>query len=191
MKFAFLLLIVLALAGNLSRADEMNIATVDIRKIFDTWKFSISSQKKVAEIKDSLGKENNDRLAVISRYQMERSKLRQTYIKNQETMSDADKKAMDLKFRSLGRDAVALEQDRRDFSGKEKRILANDISSQANLILDQISQTIQVYALDKKYDMVIEMGGHTTRNVPLFVHLEGAVDITEKIIKLLNESDAE
>jgi len=169
----------------------MNIATVDIRKIFDTWKFSISSQKKVAEIKDSLEKENNDRLAVISRYQMERSKLRQTYIKNQETMSDADKKAMDLKFRSLGRDAVALEQDRRDFSGKEKRILANDISSQANLILDQISQTIQVYALDKKYDMVIEMGGHTTRNVPLFVHLEGSVDITEKIIKLLNESDAE
>ncbi len=191
MKFAFLLLIVLALAGNISRGDEMKIASVDIRKIFDEWKYSISSQNIITETKDSLERENNDRLAVINRYQMERNKLHQTYKKNQETMSEADKKSMDLKFRSLGRDALALEQDRRDFSEKEKRILANEISSQANLILDQISQTIQVYALGKKYDMVIEMGGHTTRNVPLFVHLEGAVDITEEIIKLLNESDAE
>ena len=191
MKFAFLLLIVLALAGNISRADEMNIASVDIRKIFDAWDYSIASQKKVAEIKDTLEKENNDRLAVISRYQMERSKLHQTYKQNQKTMSEADKKAMDLKFRSLGRDALALEQDRRDFSEKEKRILANEISSQSKLILDQISQTVQVYALEKKYHMVIEMGGNTTRNVPLFVHLDGAVDITENIIKRLNETEGE
>jgi len=191
MKFAFLLLIVLALAGNISRADEMNIASVDIRKIFNAWDYSIASQKRITEIKDSLEKENNDRLAVISRYQMERNKLHQTYKKNQETMSEADKKAMDLKFRSLGRDALALEQDRRDFSEKEKRILANEISSQAKLILDQISQTVQVYALDKKYHMVIEMGGHTTRNVPLFVYLEGAVDITGDIIKHLNETEGE
>ena len=105
------------------------------------------------------------------------------------TMSDADKKKMDIKFRSFGRDAMALEQDRRDFFEKGKRVLANEISSEAKLILDRITQTVQVYALEKKYHMVIEMGGHTTRNLPLFMHLEGAVDITDDIIKRLNDTE--
>ena len=195
MKFGFLILMVVAMAGNIARAqemtDEVSIASVDVRKIFNDWEYSIESQKKIEKTKESLEKENNDRLAVINEYQMERSRMHQQYKTNVATMSAEDKEKMDTKFRSLGRDAVALEQDRRDFFEKGKRRLANEISSEAKLILDQITQSIQVYALQKKYDMVIEMGGQTTRNVPLFVHLEGAVDITGDIIKRLNEDEDE
>ncbi len=188
MKIAFLLLMLVALAGNTARADEMSIATVDVRKIFEAWEYSIDSQKKIEENKESLEKENNDRLAVINQYQMERSKLHQNYKANQESMSDADKKKMDARFRSLGRDAMALEQDRRDFFEKRQQALANEVSTQVKLILDRINETIQTYALEKKLHMVVEAGGHTTRNLPLFVHLEGAVDITDDIVQRLNET---
>jgi Skp family chaperone for outer membrane proteins len=189
MKFAFLLLMVAALVGNIAQADEMSMASVDVRKIFNKWKYSIDSQKKINMNKESLEKENNDRLAVINEYQMERSLMHTQFKSDVATMSDADKKKMDIKFRSFGRDAMALEQDRRDFFEKGKRVLANEISSEAKLILDRITQTVQVYALEKKYHMVIEMGGHTTRNLPLFMHLEGAVDITDDIIKRLNDTE--
>jgi Skp family chaperone for outer membrane proteins len=189
MKFAFLLLMVAALVGNIAQADEMSMASVDVRKIFNKWKYSIDSQKKINMTKESLEKENNDRLAVINEYQMERSRMHTQFKSDVATMSDADKKKMDIKFRSFGRDAMALEQDRRDFFEKGKRVLANEISSEAKLILDRITQTVQVYALEKKYHMVIEMGGHTTRNFPLFMHLEGAVDITDDIIKRLNDTE--
>jgi len=189
MKFAFLLLMVAALVGNIAQADEMSMASVDVRKIFNKWKYSIDSQKKINMTKESLEKENNDRLAVINEYQMERSRMHTQFKSDVATMSDTDKKKMDVKFKSLGRDAMALEQDRRDFFEKGKRVLANEVSSEAKLILDRITQTVQVYALEKKYHMVIEMGGHTTRNVPLFVHLEGAVDITDDIIKRLNDTE--
>lgn len=189
MKFAFLLLMVTALVGNIAQADEMSMASVDVRKIFNKWKYSIDSQKKINMTKESLEKENNDRLAVINEYQMERSRMHTQFKSDVATMSDTDKKKMDVKFKSLGRDAMALEQDRRDFFEKGKRVLANEVSSEAKLILDRITQTVQVYALEKKYHMVIEMGGHTTRNVPLFVHLEGAVDITDDIIKRLNDTE--
>lgn len=189
MKFAFLLLIIVAMVGNVARADDLTVATVDVRKIFNEWKFSIKSQEKIEQTKEGLEQENNDRLAVINQHQMERSKLHQQYKADQATMSAEDKQKMDAKFRSLGRDAMALEQDRRDFFDKGKRALANEISSEANLILDRISQTVQVYALEKKFQMVVETGGHTTRNVPLFMHIEGAVDITEDIIKRLNETE--
>ena len=189
MKFAFLLLMVAALVGNIAQADEMSMASVDVRKIFNKWKYSIDSQKKINMTKESLEKENNDRLAVINEYQMERSRMHTQFKSDVATMSDTDKKKMDVKFKSLGRDAMALEQDRRDFFEKGKRVLANEISSEAKLILDRITQTVQVYALEKKYHMVIEMGGHTTRNLPLFMHLEGAVDITDDIIKRLNDTE--
>ncbi|MCP5535530.1 MAG: OmpH family outer membrane protein [Akkermansiaceae bacterium] len=197
MKFAFLLPMVVAMVGSSAHGQEktdemsqgMRIASVDVRKVFNEWKYSKESQKKIEDTKESLEKENNDRLAVINEYQMERSRMHQQYKANEGTMSAEDKAKMDAKFRSLGRDAVALEQDRRDFFEKGKRQLANEISSEAKLILDQITQSIQVYALEKKYHMVIETGGHTTRNVPLFVHLEGAVDITDEIITRLNEGE--
>ena len=188
MKIACLLVMVVALAGNISRADEMSVATVDVREIFEAWEYSIDSQKKIEENKESLERENNDRLAVINQYQMERSKLHQNYTANQESMSDADKKKMDARFRSLGRDAMALEQDRRDFFEKGQQALANEVATEVKLILDRINEMIQTYALEKKFHMVVEAGGHTTRNLPLFVHLEGAVDITDELIKRLNET---
>ena len=189
MKFAFLILMILAWTGNISRADEMSVASVDVRKIFDAWDYSIDSQKKIGKTKESLEQENNERLTVINQYQMERSKLHQNFKTNQASMSDVDKKKKEAKFRSLGRDAVALEQDRRDFFEKGKRALASDISSEVKLILDRINQAVQTYALEKKYHMVVETGGHTTRNLPLFVHLEGAVDITDEVIKRLNGAE--
>jgi len=104
-------------------------------------------------------------------------------------MSQEDKAKLDEKFLRLRREAMALEQDRRDFLAKAKRALGREVSSEAKLILDKISQAIQDYAMEKEYDMVVETGGHTSRNVPLFVHLEGAVDITDDIIKLLNHAE--
>ncbi len=77
----------------------------------------------------------------------------------------------------------------RDFFEKGKRLLASDISSEVKLILDRINQMVQTYALEKKHHMVVETGGHTTRNLPLFVHLEGAVDITDEVIKRLNDAE--
>lgn len=170
-----------------SHAHEMKIARVDVRTIFNKWGYSVDSQAKIQAATEELEKENNDRLAVINEYQMERNKLHQLFKANRSSMTDEEKKKMDARFKSLGRDAMALEQDRRDFFDRGKRMLANEISSEAKLILDRIGQMVRVYALEKKYEMVIESGGHTTRNVPLFIHLEGAEDITNDVIKRLND----
>lgn len=67
----------------------------------------------------------------------------------------------------------------RDFNGKAKRNLDLEVSAQSKLILQRITEAVQVYALAEKYDMVIETGGHTTRNLPLFLHLDNAEDITD------------
>ncbi|MBT8036807.1 MAG: OmpH family outer membrane protein [Verrucomicrobiae bacterium] len=187
MKFACFLLLAVTLAGGISRADQMRVATVNVRQIFDAWNDSIQSQETFKQAKKALDQENSDRLAVIKQHQIARTKLHQEFKANHASMSDAEKNKLDARYRSLGRDATALEQDRLDFLKKGEREWARAISSESKLILDRIHQAVQVYALEKKYQMVVESGGQTTRDLPLFVHLAGAVDITSDVIDRLNQ----
>ena len=189
MKFFILMALIVAFSGNLVNAGDLRIASVDVRKIFNGWQRSVQAKEKIEKTRERLERENNERLAVINQYRMERSKMHQIFKAHSKTMSQEDRDKMDVKFRSLGRDALALEQDRRDFFRKNRRMMMSEVSSQAKLILDQITQLIRAYAEEKKIDMVVEMGGDTTRNVPLFLHLEGAEDITNEIIKRLNQMD--
>ena len=172
-------------------ADDFQVASLDVRKIFNEWKYSIESKKKIEEKRAELEEENNNRLAVINNLQMQRTKLHQNYKQNAASMTGDQKKTMDLKFRSMGRDAMALEQDRRDFFQKGRRLINDEITSEANLILDRIVEAAQVYAKEKKFAMVVETGGQTTSNVSLFLHLEGATDITDELIKQLNTAEQE
>ncbi|MFK7909906.1 MAG: OmpH family outer membrane protein [Akkermansiaceae bacterium] len=187
MKLSVIVILVMSILSPILLAEDFKVAKFDVRKIFNEWQYSVESQKKIEDKRAELEEENNVRLATINSLQMQRTKMHQEYQKNKAGMSDEDKLEMDRKFRSLGRDAMALERDRRDFFQKGRSNLASEITSEANMILDQISEEAQVYALEKKFAMVVESAGETTSNTPFFLHLEGAVDITEELIKRLND----
>ena len=187
MKFVLLLLLSTLLSMNTSRADDMRIATADVSKIFDNWNFSIKSKEKLQKLEELIEKENNDRLAVIQRLQVMRGRMAEKFTQNAAAMSAEDKSKMNNEYLSMGLELKALERDRRDFLENEERRVFKERISVARSILDRINEAIQVYALGKKYHMVIEAGGHSTRSVPLFLHLEGAVDISDEIISKLNE----
>lgn len=180
-----------AVSASKVQAEQMKIASVDVRKIFKGWKFAIESERKLEAARESLERENNERRAVINQYQMQRNKMHQEYQANKASVTPEEKAKLDREFIDLGRDSFALEQDRRDFYTKAKRNLDRDVTAQSKLILDKISEAIRAYAQAKKYDMVIEMGGHTTRNMPLFVHLDQAKDITEAVLEKLNKESNE
>lgn len=186
MKVSFFAAMAFSVMTSMLSADDFRIAEFDVRKIFNEWQYSVESQKKIEDRRSELEEENNARLATINNLQMQRTKMHQDYKKNAASMSDEQKKKMDLTFRRLGRDAMALEQDRRDFFEKGRASLAAEISSEANLILDRITQEAQVYALEKNFAMVVESAGETTSNMPFFLYLEGAVDITDELVKRLN-----
>ena len=172
-------------------ADDLRIATVDVSKIFDSWEFSKQSQRKIEKLKGILESQNNDRKAIIDRLKMTHGQMLQKYRMNAATMRVADREKMVQEIRSLGREHDVLEQSRKDFIAEQQRKQTKQESEIAKLILKGINEVTQAYALEKKYDMVIEMGGHTTQNVPSFLHLEGSVNITNDIIARLNESGAD
>ncbi len=188
MKAVLTTFALLALVSHAAVAGGLKIATVNVRKVFNTWTYSVEIQKRIDKTRETLEQENNDRLSVVNEYRMELNRVRQQFQLNQSTMSEEDKNKVFMELSNLQREALALEQDRRDFLRKSRRRLADEMSTEAKLILDHVMQAAQVYAREKKFDMVIEAGGSTTRGVPLFVHLEGTVDITDQLINRLNEN---
>ena len=170
-----------------SDAQEMKVASLNVREVFDGWDFAEKEKKRFAKARKSLEKENSKRKEVIRDYQSKQDKI----YKSKDKLSEEERKELDRKFFNLGRDIVALKRDRRYFYAQSKLDLDKKEAAQSKRLLERISETVQVYALAEKYDMVIEEGGHTTSQLPFFLHLDDAKDITKAIIKRLGDSSDE
>ena len=188
MKFALLPLILAFLAGEVVCAHGMKIATVDVGKIFSHWDFTIRFEDQIQGLRDSLGVKNDDRVLAIKKLIEKRATMAKQYQNLKPTLSEAERTRMDSAYKKLGLELEALEQDRADFMARENRKISDQQSRTSKFILERIKSTIDVYAREHDYDMVIEMEGKTTRNLPFFLHLEGAADITGDIITQLNTS---
>lgn len=190
-KFALLPLILAVLAGELVCAHGMKIATVDVGKIFSHWDFTIRFEDRIQALRDAVEVENNERLTAIKGLMSKRSKMAQQYQELKATLSMEERSRMDSDYKKLGMELDALEQNRADYLSSENRKISEQETRTSKFILERIKATINTYAEQHNYDMVIEMEGKTTRNLPFFLHLEGAADITGSIITQLNESHHE
>ena len=186
MKVSLIALLALSFLTPHLPAKEFKVAHFNVRKIFDAWTYSVDKQQEIEDRRAELEEENNNRLATINELQVQRAKMHQNYQKNAKSMTKEEKVSIGKKFKSLGRDVVALEQDRLDFLIRVRRELANESSSQMNLVLDRIIEEAKAYAEEKKISMLVESGGETTSSTPFFIHLDGAKDITKELIKRLN-----
>ena len=176
------------MAAEVVHAHGMSIATVDAGKIFSHWDYTIRFEDKSEKLSKSLKNDNEERLTVIKELAKRQQDMAAKYRDGQASMKAEEKAAMDKSFKNLGRELKALEQNRVVYMTREQDKLSDLKAETSKFILGRIQEEISIYAKQQNFDMVIEIQGHTTRNLPFFLHLEGAVDITDAIIMRLNQS---
>ena len=189
MKLALLLLMPALLAAELVHAHEMKIASVDAGKIFSHWDYTISFEDRLEKLKENIKSKNSERKAVIDELVSKQKKMVEQYTQQKDSMSAEQKTQMDASYKNLVREIKALEAERLSYWGSERRKLSELETKTSRFILESIRKAVSAYAEQEKFDMVVEMQGQTTRNLPFFLHLDGAVDITDKIILQLNETE--
>lgn len=189
MKFALLLLMPLMLAAERVHAHGMKIAGVDAGKIFSHWDYTINFEDKLENLRQAIKQNNEERKAVINELVERQKKMVSQYSEKKDSMSAEQKAQMDDSYKNLAREIKALEQERLRYWDEEKRKLTELETKTSKFILEQIQKTVAAYAKREAFDMVIDMHGQTTRNLPFFLHLDGAVDITDKIVVQLNETN--
>lgn len=190
-RLAFFLLISIMLSAEIVQAHDMRVATVDVGKIFSHWDYTIRFEDKVENLRKSVDSKNDERIVVIKKLIQKQRDLSAKYQETKDSVSAEQKAQMDKSYKNLGREIKALEKDRLDYLEQEKKTLKELEKKTSQSILKSIHDKINVFAKQQDYDMAIEIKGETTVNLPFFLHLEGAVDITDTIIMQLNQSSLE
>jgi len=186
-KLAFFLLISIMLSADLVQGHDLKVASVDVGKIFNHWDFTIRFEDKIENLKKSLTVKNEGRVKVIKNLVQKQRDLSEQYQKKAGTMSSVEKAEVDASYKNIGREIKALERERVAYVKREQTKLTEMEKTTSQSILKRIHDRIKVFAKQNDYDMVIEMKGDTTQNLPFFLHLEGSVDITDTIIMQLNQ----
>jgi Skp family chaperone for outer membrane proteins len=186
-KLAFFLLISIMLSADLVQGHDLKVASVDVGKIFNHWDFTIRFEDKIENLKKSLTVKNEGRVKVIKNLVQKQRDLSEQYQKKAGTMSSVEKAEVDASYKNIGREIKALERERVAYVKREQTKLTEMEKTTSQSILKRIHDRIKVFAKQNDYDMVIEMKGETTQNLPFFLHLEGSVDITDTIIMQLNQ----
>jgi Skp family chaperone for outer membrane proteins len=186
-KLAFFLLISIMLSADLVQGHDLKVASVDVGKIFNHWDFTIRFEDKIENLKKSLAVKNEGRVKVIKNLVQKQRDLSEHYQKKAGTMSSVEKAEVDASYKNIGREIKALERERVAYVKREQTKLTEMEKTTSQSILKRIHDRIKVFAKQNDYDMVIEMKGETTQNLPFFLHLEGSVDITDTIIMQLNQ----
>jgi len=186
-KLAFFLLISIMLSAGLVQGHDLKVASVDVGKIFNHWDFTIRFEDKIENLKKSLTVKNEGRVKVIKNLVQKQRDLSEQYQKKAGTMSSVEKAEVDASYKNIGREIKALERERVAYVKREQTKLTEMEKTTSQSILKRIHDRIKVFAKQNDYDMVIEMKGETTQNLPFFLHLEGSVDITDTIIMQLNQ----
>lgn len=186
-KLAFFLLISIMLSADLVQGHDLKVASVDVGKIFNHWDFTIRFEDKIENLKKSLAVKNEGRVKVIKNLVQKQRDLSEQYQKKAGTMSSVEKAEVDASYKNIGREIKTLERERIAYVKREQTKLTEMEKTTSQSILKRIHDRIKVFAKQNDYDMVIEMKGETTQNLPFFLHLEGSVDITDTIIMQLNQ----
>ena len=171
MKRIFVLMVWAALGGlflSPAKADEpMTIGSVDMQKALN---FSNVGQ----EAKKLMSAEVEKMEKSFSGKQKELEKLKEDLEKRGMVMSENVRKEKERDYQTKLRDLQRMQRDYEDELRRKDRELTEKILKDVAAIVKKIGE-------ERKYTVIVE------RNQPAIVYISNSLDLTEEVIKILNE----
>lgn len=168
--------------GALQAQQKPRIATVDAAELF-------AKYYRTDTEKDKLSKEhqktvNDPRVAVITKTREELAKLNKqarstSYSEDsrQEYFRQYQMKLHEL--RSLERDTIQYRQSR-------QKEINRQLVAISKILMSEVQSTVQRVAAAQHYDLVLDVSGDTSSQVPTLIYIRDATDITSQVLKELN-----
>lgn len=160
------------------------IATVDLRKVFDSyWK----TKQADANLKDRAGDLDKERKSLMDQYQ----KSQETYKKLADGANDQAVSAEERDKRKKSAEAELLklkdiETTVRSFDASAKSTLGEQQRRMRDNILSEIKDAIKAKAKQGGYTFVLDSAGESINSTPVLIYNSGDQDITDPVITQLN-----
>lgn len=189
MKFSLRSLVAAALSfsGILSaqETDRLKVATVDMQALFQEFHQTKSTKLKFDEEQVRVVKDRDERVASLKKLEGDIESLKKQ--ESDPSVADAKKQAIFTERQTKQLEFESLRKELEEYLQRKQRALQEQMQLRMKTILEEIRDKVQKYAEAENYDYVLDKTGTSTSQVPILLYTKDATDITEVLLKTINE----
>ena len=167
LKLIFLLMAVMAFAGNAAGAENIKIAVIDTQKILNTSTYGKSAKAEITKKVEEL-------TADLKKRDAELAELQQKLEKEALVMGPEMREEKEREFRIKVGDFKALEKKYKQEMGELNLKLSSQIQADVITIVNEIGKK-------EGYQLILEKGS--------LLYSDGSLDISDQVIKIYDENN--
>ncbi len=175
-----------ALAFSANANADLNVATVDVQKLMDSYYKTHEAVAEINKAYQEVQKTFNSRTEMLKTMEKDFNdmvaKLRDPML------NDADKKKLEQKIQIKRQEVIALDQERKGYAERMLKSLQETMRQRTTGIIAEISKLTETISAEKKYDIVMDKSAKTPRSNNVFMFTAPSMDITDTVLKELNKN---
>lgn len=189
MKFPLRSLVAAALTlGGLATAqdsDRLKVATVDMMALYGEYHETKTTQAKFDEEQARVIKDRDERVKTLKDLEAKIGELKAQ--EGDPSVADAKKQQLFNERQAKQQEFEVLRKELEEFLQRKMRALQEQSQLRAKVILEEIRVKVREHAEAGGYDYVLDKTGTSTSQVPILLYTKDATDITEVLLKTINE----
>lgn len=174
-----------ALVASSVVGQELQIATVDMEEVFDSYHKTTSADKELKEQQEAYETHAKELAEQIQAARQERDEMQERALNvalSKDVREECRQKAQECEQRYQDKQA-----ELREFVERTKGKLQKDFMEKRKKIVEEISAFIRGHAEKQGFDFVFDASGFTSNMIPVVIYASPATDITAEVVENLNE----
>ena len=185
-KNLILSLFIAALTFSNQASAEINIGTVDMKKVFENYKKTKDAEQRISEMRNKYKKELDERMEKLKGMKDDIDKLteqtKKAELSNEKKMEKAKKRE------TVANEANNLWKDVQQSQQEKEKQLADHSVRMRNGIVEEIKKVIDKAVATKGYDLVFDSSGPSLNGVNIVLHAKESWDFTKEVVDELNKA---
>ena len=183
-------LILSLLAASLSlthqASAELKIGTVDMKKVFESYKKTKDAEQRISEMRNKYKKELDERMEKLKGMKDDIDKLTEDTKKAELSPEKRQEKAK--KRDEIAGEANNLWRDVQQSQQEKEKQLADHSVRMRNGIVEEIKKIIDKSVIAHNFDLVFDKSGPSLNGVNIVLHSRDSWDFTKEVVDELNKA---
>ena len=181
-----LIALVFSFSGLLAAQEaRLKVATVDMQALFEEFHETKTTRTKFESEQTRVIRDRDERVARLNELKKEIDELQKQL--SDPSVADAKKQGLFNERQGKQQQFEASQKELEEFLQRKSRALNEQMQLRMKGILEGIRSKVQKHAAAEDYDYVLDKTGASTSQVPVLLYTKDATDITEVLLKSLNE----
>ena len=185
-KIIGILLLTIVCAFSIA-AEDVRIAVIDMRRVFQEYEKTKEVEKKLQEQSDMFREYS---LKLSSQIQALKKDFEKARDESQDNfaLSEAERKNRELKAREIYEQLLLRQSELKSYNQSRAEQLRSVYEKQRNDILEEIRKVVQTRAVLLGYQLVLDRSGSTSNEISAVVYHMPQMDITQSVLDELNKA---